>query len=302
MSNRISTSPKTSPRSRPAGISPNSNNVNPNANNEKPKPTTYARSRTDGVFDPQVKGGFNKLVDNQSSSIVDGPYGKYSKADLDRQQELVNQLTEVNPETNEMQSKPGGYTYVPGQKIVGLTDGRMPKETQIGRAKDKRFQGWKMHVGADPNQVGELAKTVLPVLQDHKVNYKLVDKVSTYASDDNPKQIGKFITVYTKDKDQVKELAMELDPVLRQSELTLGQKNQGELYLGNSGLLSTRYGSFTHKNLIDPQGKSQPDDRNSIAPGWRSEELQEIKAFGAAMAALQDRQPGDRRAVRISID
>lgn len=72
--------------------------------------------------------------------------------------------------------------------------------------KSMPHQGWKLRVTAFPDEAREVAKTVLPYLQENDINHKVVEdtlsfrQLNTYSSG----QEGKFITIYP-DIDSSKE-------------------------------------------------------------------------------------------------
>lgn len=60
----------------------------------------------------------------------------------------------------------------------------------------KPHQGWKIRVAAWPDEARDVAKTVLPYLQEHDLRHKVVQDVNRLNNILDTGQEGKFITIY----------------------------------------------------------------------------------------------------------
>ena len=105
---------------------------------------------------------------------------------------------------------------------------------------------WKMHIYADTEE--DWAKLVLTVgryLNTQKVDWKTLS--STSPVDDlnsDERQKGKAFTVYTTSQEQFKQLAKDIDYIIRQNGLeTEGSKISGDKELGTTGRIFYRYDS-----------------------------------------------------------
>jgi hypothetical protein len=73
----------------------------------------------------------------------------------------------------------------------------MPVLRVVGEEVRHPFEGgYKLHLSVVPDEAGRVARQVLPVLQDLRMDHKVVYPVSTYVAMNAGDQRGKFITVY----------------------------------------------------------------------------------------------------------
>ena len=73
----------------------------------------------------------------------------------------------------------------------------MPVLAVVGDEVRHPFEGgYKLHLSVDPEDAERVAQHVLPVLQDLRVDHKVVFPVTAYVAMNEGEQRGKFITVY----------------------------------------------------------------------------------------------------------
>lgn len=130
-------------------------------------------------------------------------------------------------------------------------------------------QGWKIHITASPENAYELAKIILPKLRKWGVNHKVIYNIDLYENwMTSGSQRGKFITIYPNSEAHSLELVIKIDRLLIGKNLT-GLAVPGELSVGKSGLIFTRYGSFIRDYILNPYTKRiESDIRGLIAPDW----------------------------------
>jgi hypothetical protein len=100
------------------------------------------------------------------------------------------------------------------------------------------------------------------------VTHKVVKSQTVLAGMGGTQQ-GKFITIYPDDVAHARSIASALDGALNGTGLT-GPAVSGEMSLGSSGLIFTRYGGFTKNTVTNPAGVEVSDDlfRGSVKPPW----------------------------------
>lgn len=144
-------------------------------------------------------------------------------------------------------------------------------------------QGWKLHISASSQESAiKILDLLYPTLKKMKSGYKVPgnsEHLSRILTEEHESQSGKFITIYPVDDhnnysdENALELVRDIDKIL-QDALKSGelqkddfQKLKYEKLLGQSGGLSTRYGSFSNDKLEvldengNPTGQYVPDDR-----------------------------------------
>ena len=128
-------------------------------------------------------------------------------------------------------------------------------------------EGWKLHVSATSASAGAVAEVALPMLRRMGVAHKVVGSTELLATMRGT-QAGKFITIYAASAAEAKAIAAALDSALAGKGLT-GPLIGGELPVGSSGLIYTRYGGFTKSTVTDPKtGLEVRDVRGQIKPDW----------------------------------
>jgi len=141
-------------------------------------------------------------------------------------------------------------------------------------------QGWKLHVSATPDSVVALVRDVLPALADRQVFFKmpadLAGVVSLTSGGAGPSQLGKVVTVYPADDDELRMTVELLDTAWRPVH---APQPPHELPVGTGGALTMRFGVFLgsevlveptgrpHSALRGPTGALEPDRRDAT-PAW----------------------------------
>lgn len=128
-------------------------------------------------------------------------------------------------------------------------------------------EGWKLHVSADAASAPAVADAVLPRLRGMGVNHKVVGSVEALQSMSSGQQ-AKFITIYPDSPAQARSIVGAVDAAV--SGVPGGSPAvAGELPVGSSGRVFTRYGGFTKSTVTDPAtGLEVPDRRGQISPPW----------------------------------
>jgi len=139
---------------------------------------------------------------------------------------------------------------------------------------DFRSEGWKFHISAHPHCAEEMAQLVIPVLQAHGVFHKYLElnKLRTRVGE----AVGKFIAYYPKSCLQAHTIAAEIDHVLGGQACAQGPVVKDEQPFGISGVLYTRYGSYTSEWVRAPEGKKSLDPprgvrgyhKGKVRPSW----------------------------------
>jgi serine/threonine protein kinase len=147
-------------------------------------------------------------------------------------------------------------------------------------------QGWKIHISAAAVEAVSLCEVVLPLLIKRRVNFKIPTTVSGIMKINSGSlgktQIGKIVTIYPKNNQEVSALAKELDELWHTS---AGPAIPSDLRLRSHGAVFLRYGAFgTGKIISDsagridfalqlPDGSLTKDQRSedSKMPDWTPE-------------------------------
>src|SRR5882724_4775147 len=107
----------------------------------------------------------------------------------------------------------------------------------------ERTQGWKLHLSTIPTEVWRLLVTVVPLLRDSRVSFKIACDASALMQLNEgqlgPTQIGKFMTIYPEDDEQAGQLAREL---VAATDSFVGPVVASDFALG--GIVYARYGAF----------------------------------------------------------
>lgn len=201
-------------------------------------------------------------------------YGEYDSEVLKTQQARVESLLKTlgafeGQELPPYQWSSGGFMAWTGLDTFPETRKTPGKK---GRREQQHYQGWKVHYGVKPDQASELANLILPIAQKYKIVHKIVAELETYAMDSDPNQLGKYITLYPASMEQLFQIVNEIETALMSldiARLQAQEKTAAEYELGASGLATTRYGSFTGKEVYVPNeegGMRIPDDRTRAYP------------------------------------
>lgn len=142
-------------------------------------------------------------------------------------------------------------------------------------------QGWKVHVSATPANAGSVLESCWRYCVAHGISFKFLQsrevvhlRSSKYAE---RTASGKFVTIYTRDDDELTRVVEDLDAELA------GQPGPGILtdVRWRNGPLYMRYGAFERLEVEgengqpvlavrDPEGRAWPDDRRPgfHPPAW----------------------------------
>lgn len=130
-------------------------------------------------------------------------------------------------------------------------------------------------------------------------------------------QVGKFLTVYPLDDDQVVRLARELDAATDGLE---GPSVPFDVQLRPGSLVHYRFGSFSGRTLqfpggeitdviVDPQGEPFPEDRSAAAPAWAADPFARAgvarpraKSIGGRYALVSTLYRSPRGSVHLAVD
>ncbi|HKT01473.1 MAG TPA: hypothetical protein VJT31_18275, partial [Rugosimonospora sp.] len=127
-------------------------------------------------------------------------------------------------------------------------------------------EGWKLHVSADAASAPAVADAVLPRLRQMGVNHKVVGSLEALEGMSGTQQ-AKFITIYPDNAAQAKQIVAAVDSAV--SGVSGGAPAVGgELPVGSSGRVYTRYGGFTKSTVTGPGGVEVPDRRGQVCPPW----------------------------------
>jgi len=155
-------------------------------------------------------------------------------------------------------------------------------------------QGYKIHISATRESIGDVLEAVLPVLLAEEATFKVVDSLDSLGemnSDDV--QQGKIITVYPELTEEeadagsahkpsytdsittprATDLATKIDQALMDAQITQASTGApevpGDKKRGEAGMVYSRYGSLGGKELRDYQDNGgYYDDRNQYRPGF----------------------------------
>jgi hypothetical protein len=113
--------------------------------------------------------------------------------------------------------------------------------------KQKHWEGWKLHVRADPEQGGDLLEALAPRLSG--AIYKVAQNLSVYDAQTGDAR-GKFLVVYPRTVQELLELTMSIEEGLGEVRAKHGRGQplgtlSGDVPLGRSGDVFARYGYFT---------------------------------------------------------
>ena len=227
------------------------------------------------------------------------PTSLYGEIDTDRlkeQQELLNQICQV-PKTRDFEKigrgeefKPSGGFYTTGGDVqMNLTK---PEGKHKWINMEGQRQGYKIHVSAHPEHAGEIAQAVVPLFRQTPKNdnplggveYK-ISSLQGYVESDDEQQRGKFITIYARDEEQLKQIALAVQNRFRQLNITPEIHGStlapGDSKLGpqqEQSMMSMRWGQFdgNKKNQVYLGGQFTQDDRDSPYPESMKESYQKV--------------------------
>lgn len=140
-------------------------------------------------------------------------------------------------------------------------------------------QGWKLHISATIRNANALFKIVAPVLSRGQWQYKAPRSLTELKKLNSGlfygySQIGKFITVYLRSRDDLLDLVKKLKPITAKFK---GPSVPSDKIIPSSLCLFYRYGCFkidsssgNEGNIISPDGIIIPDrrERKYAVPNW----------------------------------
>src|SRR5690349_22103524 len=122
----------------------------------------------------------------------------------------------------------------------------------VGRS--DRSQGWKIHVSSVPVDLGDMLRSVLPVLRDMSATFKIVRSMDILLQLNEgalgPTQIGKVATIYPDSDEHAKKMLARLLPAtahLRGPAVVTDYKVGSVVYM--------RFGSFSPTLRADRLGR-----------------------------------------------
>jgi hypothetical protein len=128
-------------------------------------------------------------------------------------------------------------------------------------------EGWKLHVTATPANAEAVASAVLPKLRSMGVNHKVVVTAEALRTTMTGGQTGKFITIYPGTPAHAVAIVKAIDAALAGKGLS-GPPVAGEVPVGTSGSVYSRYGGFTKSTVTNPAGVEVEDVRGQAHPDW----------------------------------
>lgn len=133
-------------------------------------------------------------------------------------------------------------------------------------------QGFKVHLSATVLNCESVVKKVIPYFLQHKIQFKVIKDVYTLVELNKGwlgySQIGKFITVYPKDTEELKDL---VDVLREKTNREYGPTIPTDKKIGD--ILYYRYGAFYYKDgkkplLTLPNGQMVEDKKIDPVPSW----------------------------------
>lgn len=128
-------------------------------------------------------------------------------------------------------------------------------------------EGWKLHVAATPANAEAVASAVLPKLRSMGVNHKVVVTAEALRTTMTGGQTGKFITIYPDTPAHAVAIVKAIDAALAGKGLS-GPPVAGEVPVGTSGSVYSRYGGFTKSTVTNPAAVEVEDVRGQAHPDW----------------------------------
>ena len=161
-----------------------------------------------------------------------------------------------------------GYTTEPGAGFEG--DFRYYRKAVYDPTVK---EGWKLHISATEENVGEILDLVLPVLRKEGAYHKVANGIENLRDQNSglnaPTQIGKIVAVTADSAAQAVHLAEQIDKALAGRTFT-APSVVTDRALGRSGILFARYGAFQEDQVTTPTGEKVRDVRMAgyYKPPW----------------------------------
>lgn len=118
--------------------------------------------------------------------------------------------------------------------------------------------GWKIHVSANWTNMRRIAETVVPLLFEMNVSFKIIRSKGLYqllSQKSFPRTLyGKFITIYPQNEEQFVHLLEMLDSITKMFD---GPRVLTDMRYNNNKILYYRYGGIEPLKVVDSEGKTK---------------------------------------------
>lgn len=153
---------------------------------------------------------------------------------------------------------------------------------------DKHHGAWKMHMySVDEHDWQQMAETLIPYLKEHGIEWKTFNPDYSASYLNNSKQRGKAFTIYPRDNAHMKQIATDLDYIIRNNNLNTTNSNIiGDRAMGSTGRLFYRYEFNSGKLQNEILDLSNPID---------VEKYYQRDAFGRQIGGYYDANRGEGR-------
>jgi hypothetical protein len=139
--------------------------------------------------------------------------------------------------------------------------------------------GWKLHVIKPPNLGRSISESHLPdnymrllrYLRVKQIPHKIVANLNGLAvMERNSGQVGKFITIYPNDSEQLRRVADIIEAFVPDNvNIAANPLAPEDLPVGARGLIGARWGGLTSEFSVNQTGNVIPDDRAAgPRPDW----------------------------------
>ena len=153
-------------------------------------------------------------------------------------------------------------------------------------------EGWKLHIGGNPNTAQDILDVVAPALQRLQILHKVLPRTESFETQTGT-QTGKWFCAYPCSIIDAFSAVLEIDDAIRgrfpgsgRGDLAIEVPN--EIPVGDT-VVYTRYGSNSYKALLGPDGTVIPDNKGVTMPShitnpWDrfGRQLPELQATGRA--------------------
>lgn len=153
---------------------------------------------------------------------------------------------------------------------------------------DQHHGAWKMHMySVDEHDWQQMAETLIPYLKEHGIEWKTFNPDYSASYLNNSKQRGKAFTIYPRDNAHMKQIATDLDYIIRNNNLNTTNSNIiGDRAMGSTGRLFYRYEFNSGKLQNEILDLSNPTD---VAKYYQQD------AFGRQIGGYYDANRGEGR-------
>lgn len=145
-----------------------------------------------------------------------------------------------------------------------------------------------MHMySVDEHDWQQMAETLIPYLKEHGIEWKTFNPDYSASYLNNSKQRGKAFTIYPRDNAHMKQIATDLDYIIRNNNLNTTNSNIiGDRAMGSTGRLFYRYEFNSGKLQNEILDLSNPID---------VEKYYQRDAFGRQIGGYYDANRGEGR-------